>query len=344
MRKRTSLTCPDCDGLTRRDLVKGAALAGLGLAATPALARTGPPVRRADSESLVTAFHKSLTPDQKKLMAFPFDHKLRSRIENNWFITDHAGDEIKKAKVRVGTHFTPDQQALVKDIFTGLHSPEYADAVLKQVTHDNGSKGLETCSVALFGEPGTGKFEFVITGRHMTRRCDGDSVEGAAFGGPIFYGHAALSFNESPKHEGNVYWYQALRANELFQALDGKQREKALLGTARPEEGTDTVKVSGKTEGLPGLPVSAMSADQKKLMRQVLADVLAPYREKDRAESMKLLEADGGFEKLHISYYKNHDIGDDGVWDVWQVEGPHALWYFRGIPHVHTWVNIKAGA
>lgn len=33
-------------------------------------------------------------------------------------------------------------------------------------------------------------FEFVLTGRHCTRRCDGDSVEGAAFGGPLFYGHA----------------------------------------------------------------------------------------------------------------------------------------------------------
>lgn len=49
-----------------------------------------------------------------------------------------------------------------------------------------------------------------------------------AFGGPIFYGHAAEGFNEKPDHPGNVYWYQAKRANELFQALDGKQRKVAL--------------------------------------------------------------------------------------------------------------------
>ena len=36
------------------------------------------------------------------------------------------------------------------------------------------------------------------------------------------------------------------------------------------------------------------------------------------------------------------DIGDDGVWDVWQVEGPNMIWYFRGAPHVHTWVYIRA--
>jgi ubiquinone/menaquinone biosynthesis C-methylase UbiE len=49
-------------------------------------------------------------------------------------------------------------------------------------------------------------------------------------------------------------------------------------------------------------------------------------------------------DKLHMAFYKNMDIGQDGVWDVWQVEGPSMVWYFRGAPHVHTWVNIRAPA
>ena len=71
-----------------------------------------------------------------------------------------------------------------------------------------------------------------------------------------------------------------------------------------------------------------------------MEDVLAPFREKDRTESIKLIEANG-FDNLHFSYYKNMDIGNDGVWDVWQVEGPAMLWYFRGSPHVHVWVHIR---
>ena len=118
---------------------------------------------------------------------------------------------------------------MVKEIFLGLHSPEYAgEGNHGQVEHDSGKKGFGDSSIALFGEPGTGKFEFVLTGRHCTRRCDGDSTDGAAFGGPIFYGHAAQGFNEKPDHPGNAYWYQAKRANEVFQMLDGKQRELAL--------------------------------------------------------------------------------------------------------------------
>jgi len=224
----------------------------------------------------------------------------------------------------------------------GLHSAEYAETVVKQVDHDSGgSGGLTKSSIALFGEPGTGKFEFVLTGRHCTRRCDGDSVEGHAFGGPIFYGHAAQSFNEKADHPGNVYWYQAKRANELFAALDGKQREVALRSDPRKEEGSDTVKLAGKDGKVHGLPASDMTKDQRELLRKVMADVLAPFRKQDVEESMKYIEANEGFNKLSIAYYKNMDIGNDGVWDVWQLESPNMMWQFRGSPHVHVWVNIR---
>ena len=183
----------------------------------------------------------------------------------------------------------------------------------------------------------------MLTGRHVTRRCDGDSVEGAAFGGPIFYGHAAKGFNELPDHEGNIYWYQANRANELFQALDGGQRKQALLGDSRGEEGTDTVKLTSKPAGLAGISVTELTADQKELAENVMTDLLMPFREVDRLESMKLIRKND-FDKLHFSFYSNEDIGGDGVWDVWQVEGPTTVWYFRGKPHVHTWVHIRESA
>ena len=40
----------------------------------------------------------------------------------------------------------------------------------------------------------------------------------------------------------------------------------------------------------------------------------------------------------------NQDVGQDGVWDVWQIEGPSMIWYFRGDPHVHCWAHIKERA
>ena len=84
-------------------------------------------------------------------------------------------------------------------------------------------------------------------------------------------------------------------------------------------------------------------ADQKTHVRKVMADVLAPFRKEDADEALKLVE-DAGFDKLHLSFYQKEDIGNDGVWDVWQLEGPSMVWYFRGKPHVHVWVNIRASA
>jgi hypothetical protein len=332
MTAQPSAQCPDCP-VTRRSFLKtaalgtAAALAG-GLLPAAALARPKP-----TSETLVATLFNSLREEQRKSVVFPFDHPLRSKVDNNWHIT----------KTTIGELFNRDQQAMVREIFNGLHSPEYAKRVFDQVEHDGGGPGtFGDCSVALFGEPRTGKFEFVLTGRHCTRRCDGDSVEGTAFGGPIFYGHAAEGFNEAPTHPGNVYWYQAVRANHVFQMLDGKQRNAALLNDPRAERGTDTVKLKGSTE-LPGIPISDLSRDQKNEVRKVMADLLAPFRKKDADEAMNLIEANG-FDNLHMSFYKNMDIGKDGVWDVWQLEGPAMIWYFRGAPHVHTWVNIRRTA
>lgn len=338
-------SCSDCDGrsdlrIPRRDFIKVTAVAGaaaslgVGIVGRPTETLAAEKSEKAASETLVTQLHKSLRDDQKTRVCFPFDDPLRSKVDNNWHIV----------KPRINDTFDPDQQDLIRQIFNGLHSEEYARRVMEQVEHDNkGDGGFGSCAIALFGEPGTGKFEFVLTGRHVTRRCDGDSVAGAAFGGPIFYGHAAKSFNEPPDHPGNVYWYQAQRANELFAALDGKQRVKALLGDSRGEDGVDTVKLSGKTSGLAGLPVSELSSDQKGLAEKVMADVLAPFRQEDRDECMKLIQKNG-FDHLHLSYYKNEDVGDDQVWDVWQIEGPAMVWYFRGAPHVHTWVHVRESA
>jgi len=92
-----------------------------------------------------------------------------------------------------------------------------------------------------------------------------NSVHGSAFGGPIFYGHASQNFNEAPDHPKNVYWYQAKRANEVFQALDGKQRATALLGDPREEKGTATIQLKKRGE-IPGLPVTDMTRDQRELV------------------------------------------------------------------------------
>lgn len=328
-------SCDLCSPLSRRKFLKTTSVAAASTAMLPFLGSTRPvgaeALKLPKSETLVKTLYSSLSKKQRNAICFPFDHELRHEIENNWFIVRRS---------RIGKSFNEDQQAMIREIFLNMHSEEYAEQVMKQVEEDNGRGGFGNCSIALFGEPDTGKFEFVLTGRHTTRRCDGDSVEGAAFGGPIFYGHASESFYEEPHHPGNVYWFQAKRANQVYQMMDGKQRQLALLKKSRRERGKKTVELTGKTEGLAGIPMTELTFDQKAEVRNVLHDLLLPFREVDRQESLKLIEK-SGFDNLHLSFYESQDVGRDGVWDVFQIEGPHMVWFFRGDPHVHTWVHIK---
>jgi len=323
------INCPDCDagdGLSRREFVRkvtGVALAGslVPLIGTPRRAVAGP-TPTSPAETAVKRFYDSLKDEQKKIICFPFDHPLRTKINANWAITKPTLAE-----------FTKEQQALVDQIFRNVTSPDGYERFQKQMEDDAG--GFSEYHVAVFGTPGSGQFEWEMTGRHMTIRADGDSVENVAFGGPIVYGHGE---GDSKKGlPGNVFYYQTKKANEVFSALDGKQRDSALLPKA-PKE--DAVLLQGSSGTFPGIAVGELSRDQKDLVESVMKVILAPYREDDVKEAVAILKDGGGLDGLHMSFYKSNDIGDDHEWDIWRLEGPTFVWHFRGAPHVHTYINV----
>ncbi len=320
---------------TRRQFFRRAALSGVGFSTFPtsgfSLAAENPPVPKPvpKAESLVKELFSSLDEVQRKELVYPFDNPLRRKISNNWHIT----------KQRIDTFLNADQNRLVREIFLAAHSEEYAETVIRQVEHDSGKKGFGDSSIAIFGDPSNGDFQFVLTGRHCTRRVGGEAASGKAFGGPIFYGHAAESFDEGPEHRGNAYWYQAQSANRLFTMLDGKQREKALQDKRTPDD-SSTIKLRRTRGDLLGLALSEMSPDQKAGLQKILDDLLMPFRESDRVKAMEFVKK-GGMDDLHLVFYREADIGDDKVWDNWRIEGPHMAWYFRGSPHVHAWAHIS---
>jgi len=320
--------CPDCgDGLSRRDFVRrvtGAAVAGglLPLVGTPGRAVAGPSGKSA-AETAVKRFYDTLDEKQRKVMCFPFDHPLRTKINANWAITEP----------KIADLYNKDQQAILVEIFKGVTSPDGFERFQKQMDEDYG--GVDQYHVAVFGPPRSGAFEWGMTGRHLTIRADGDSVSNAAFGGPIIYGHGA---GDSEKGlPGNVFYYQTQKANEVFKALDGKQRKSALVPKAPKES---AVEVQGSGGQFQGLGLGELSADQKGLVESVIKVILAPYREEDVDEALAVLKSGGGLDGLHMAFYESDDLGKDQEWDIWRLEGPSFVWHFRGAPHVHTYVNI----
>lgn len=331
---------PHSVSLSRRKFLGATAgVAAAGALAAPLRIEAAPntPAKKTEpqrTETVVKTLFDSLTEKQRQEICFGWDHQdprrglLRTFVANNWNIT--------KPEI-VGDFYTDDQRTMIREIYEGLIHPDWHERYDKHLQDDAGGWGRHQ-SIAIFGTPGEDKFKLVMTGRHMTLRCDGDSEKHVAFGGPIFYGHAAEGFNESKDHRGNVFWPQALAANKLYQMLDGKQQKLALVEKSPRRE--SSVEFQGAEGKLAGIPVTEMSADQRDHLQQVLQVLVEPFRQDDRDEVVQCLAAQGGLDKCALAFYADRDIGGDGVWDNWRLEGPSFVWWFRGSPHVHVWVNI----
>jgi len=321
--------------VSRREFVK--TLGAAALASVPLIGAAAPLVKAGDvgpprSAPAVARFYKALKPEQRKLICFPFDHAKRKQVNNNWAIVDQEISDLDK-----------EQQVLCKEIFKSLCSDEGYERFERQMKTDAG--GFGNYHVAVFGEPDTEQpFEWVLSGRHNTLRADGNSVEGAAFGGPIFYGHDATGTgNDDARHSGNVWGFQWEQANKIFATLDDKEKALALVSKA---EGDTVRSIRLKGDSLPdvGLPVADLDPQQKAMVQSLLKMLTSPFRAFDAEEVTECLKEAGGADKLRLTYYSQGDIGKDGVWDIWKLEGPAFAWYFHGSPHVHTWVNIARKA
>src|SRR5579862_4229805 len=313
------ILCPDCNTesatsrLDRREFLQTIGRSVTGIALASAAARIPPAAAQAAAvnrvqrpESLVKTLFSSLSPKQRETLCMPWENPLRSKVGANWEIVKPTIKEV----------FSADQQEMVRGILKGVTTEEWYPKILKQFQDDGG--GLGEYHVALFGDPSQRKFEWVLTGRHCTMRVDGHSNANAAFGGPIFYGHAP-KFTEDPGHPGNVYWEQGRKANEVFAALDGKQRAKALFDKAPPE---DKINLQGPDGEFPGIAIGELSRDQKALVQATMHDLLSPHRPEDAREVVQDIAANGGLDQIHLSFYKQDALGHDGIWDIWRLEGP----------------------
>lgn len=315
----------------RRTFLQQSAALAAASTALPQLAR-GASTPSATAESLVKVLYETLKPEQRAAVCYDWNFTdpkrglLRTRVANNWMIN---AQEINS------DFYSGEQKEIVRKIFEGMINPEWHAGFDQQMEDDCGGFGEEQ-SIAIFGQPDQGQFEFVLTGRHMTLRCDGDSAEHVAFGGPIFYGHAPSDEEESD-HHGNVFWSQAVEANKVYSMLDGKQRKLAQVASTPAEH---KVAFQGSQGQFSGIPITELSADQRDQMQVTLKKLIEPFRQSDQQEALACLQQQGGLDACHLAFFTDHDIGKDQVWDNWRLEGPSFVWHFRGAPHVHVWVNI----
>jgi hypothetical protein len=339
MQKHTSPPCPECDNLDRRDFIRNLALGGAVLTAgSPSLLlahsadgdkKPMPRVSNTVAEDLVKELFAGLTDKQKKAVVKPWDHPARKSVNPN-----------KALDKTIGAVYTKEQQDLVQKIVRAIAADDKGWHQVSRGGTWDATKRFDNMGADIFGDPATGKFAFLCTGHHLTVRCDGDSEEGAAFGGPIYYGHSPNGYSTR-----NIFSYQTREVMKAYQALDKKQRKEATVTMGNPGEGAPSIRLK-KDAKCPGIAYAELTHDQKELFEQVMKTILSPFRQQDGAEVVSIIKEMGGMEKVHMAFYseeyENTKTSENQPWSFWRLEGPGFVWNFRVLPHVHTYVNIAS--
>ena len=143
--------------------------------------------------------------------------------------------------------------------------------------------------------------------------------------------------NERTGLPGNVYRDQFVLARQLLQSLDAERRQRAVLEDAPVQT---SIELQGRHGVFPGVAVSDFERDQQASVRALVERILATYPPDDVAYARACLETNGGVEKLFLSFYQRGEDGPIPEGQVFRLEGPGAVLYFRGFPHVHAFVNI----
>jgi hypothetical protein len=344
--------CPECDRpdevevVDRRNFIRvvgGHAAALTVLAGTTAgagrvlAAEESKPVKAArpakPAEDLVRELYASLSADQKKEVVLAWDHgsdggrRLATRLR--MYNGPIGGKHIDRV-------YTKAQQELIERTLRAICADEEGYRRISRNGTFDGSHSLGGCGVTLFGDPAQGqKFAWVFTGHHLTVRCDGNSEEGAAFGGPMYYGHSPNGYSNR-----NVFNYQTQSVLSVHDALSAEQRKKA-VAAGDSGEGERSIRFRA-TQEQPGILYRDLSKDQQELVVKVMRDILSPYRKEDADEVMDIIKANGGLEKIHLAFYPDRGMKDGEPWHFWRLEGPGFVWNYRVLPHVHTYVNISS--
>jgi hypothetical protein len=195
--------------------------------------------------------------------------------------------------------------------------------------------GVQRMNVLLCGEPEDPPYQMVLTGPHLNLRLGGASDDGAAFGGPQIYGDQRG--DGVPGLPGNLWKFQLAIAQRLFDSLDEGRRRLVLLETAPVQT---EIQLQGKHGSFPGIPVAELDEAQKRLVRELVDAILSTYPSGDVVFANECLTANGGLDALRLAYYRDGEIDGSGVCQIFRLEGPAAVFYFRGAPHVHAFVNV----
>jgi hypothetical protein len=300
-------------------------LTGMGLAGRYALL---PPSRSRELESpqtLATRFFDSLSAEDRQRACVEYDHPLRQYHNRGVW-----GGGLSASPLELGW----EQRRMLTDLLHAGLSEQGRQRVPNEFYTN--WPGVHSMYVLLCGDPRKPPYQLLLTGAHLNLRIGGRSREGAAFGGPLVYGdQRGDSVQGLP---GNLYRFQFELAQRLFQSLRPEQQQLAMQKVSPVQ--TD-IQVQGREGSFTGVEIATLPAGSRSTARELVGGILSTYPAEDAVYAWQCLEHNGGVERLFLSYYEDSEINSGSKqYQNFRLEGPAAVFYFRGHPHVHAFINV----
>jgi len=280
------------------------------------------------ADALAAQLYDSLDPEQRQEACVDYDHPLRQYHNRGVW-----GGGLWVNPRSLGWT----QRRVVTDLLYAALSEAGQERIPREYyTRWPGVHGMK---MLICGNPKSPPYQVILTGAHLNLRIGGKSREGAAFGGPLVYGDQRG--NEIPGLPGNLYRFQFDAAARLLQGLTAEQQRLAMQKDSPVQT---AIQLQGPEGAFPGVPISALSAANRALARELIDGILSTYSAGDARYAWECLEHNGGPEALHFSAYADSTAGSRGAPQNFRLEGPAAVLYFRGDPHVHAFINIGMDA
>jgi len=298
-------------------------LAGTGLYGGYQLLPPRPSRKLESVDELARRIYVSLDESQRADACVAYDHPLRQYHNRGVF---GGGRSILFG-------FNREQRAILTDLlYAGLSDEGRARVPEQDLTR---WAGVHSMQALICGDPTSPPYQIIFTGVHLNLRLGGQSREGAAFGGPQVYGDQRG--NGRPGLPANIYRDQFLIAQRLYHGMDAGRRKAAVVEEAPVQTG---IELHGRHGSFPGIPVAELTGQDKALAGELVARIFSTYPVADVAYARECLMANGGIDGLFLSYYRHGEDGDIPEAQVFRLEGPGAVFYFRGYPHVHAFINV----
>jgi hypothetical protein len=275
-------------------------------------------------DELARQLYGLLQASTREIACVPYDHPLRQ-----WH---NRGVDLGGAGIN-SQNFDVEAQDLLQRLYLAGLSAEGRKLVPRQQFLR--WTGLRMLRVLMAGSPQQPPYQIVFSGPHLNLRIGGKSREGVAFGGPQVYGDQRG--NGQQGLPGNLYRFQLVQGHALFSSLTAHQKREALVDRAPIQT---QIELQGDAGNFAGVAVGDLSTSSQAQVRELIRGILRAYPENDVAYAWDCLEANGGVQGLHLSYYQEGNVDHSGQYQIFRLEGPAAVFYYRGYPHLHAFFNV----